>query len=104
VLVLAPIIVVVFFSDVVVDVLGCFLAWECKNPEEHLQLKTHFTSGFYMQFIWISFQMLEHQVARVVEDSTSSFGQCPRPLPFIPRECWGLGLGASYEVLWTLNI
>jgi hypothetical protein len=28
-----------------------------------------------MQFIWISFQMLEHQVARVVEDSTSGFGQ-----------------------------
>jgi hypothetical protein len=28
-----------------------------------------------MQFILISFQMLEHQVVRVVEDSASGFGQ-----------------------------
>jgi hypothetical protein len=39
-----------------------------------LQLKIYFTSGFYIQFIWISFQMLEYQVVRVVEDSTSGLG------------------------------
>jgi hypothetical protein len=32
-----------------------------------------------MQFIWISFQMLEHQVVRVVQDSTSGFGQWAHP-------------------------
>jgi hypothetical protein len=75
VLVLAPILVIVFVFDVVIDVLGYFLEWECKNPEEHLNLKIYFTSGFYIQFIiWISFQMLEYQVERVVEDSTSGFG------------------------------
>jgi hypothetical protein len=33
-----------------------------------------------MQFIWISFQMLECQVVRVVEDSTSGFGQWLSPI------------------------
>jgi hypothetical protein len=36
--------VVVFVFDVVIDVLGYFF----ENPEEHLQLKIYFTSGFYL--------------------------------------------------------